>query len=422
MQLVFLYIFYSSLFPFVFLYGLFSKKLRGSILERLLFGKWIDCFRELKEKEVLWFHAASLGELSGIEAIVKLFSKDSYNILLTTTSGTAQAKALGLKQQGLVSSVAYLPFDHPYLMKCLVNKLNLKLCVIAETELWPSMISVLSKKNIPLFLVNARISDFTINKYKLISFIIREMLRKFEIIFAQSEIDRERFLLLGARPDSIKVIASSKYDFDLEKFKLNFSDISKRDFFLSEDSQVLVAGSVREGEEELIISSFVELKKKIENLALIITPRHPERFNEVFSILKSHGLEVTRWSEGGPKVETNVILLDTIGKLQQAYYISDVSFVGGSLVNIGGHNPLEPAFFAKPIIFGKYMQNSKIIADELIACGGALEVYGENLSEILLRLFLERECRESIGNQAYIYASQYVGVSKQVKEEIQKAL
>jgi 3-deoxy-D-manno-octulosonic-acid transferase len=310
------------------LYKATQKKYKDAIPAKF-FLKNNSSFKENK----IWFHTCSMGETRGIKPIIEKF--DEVNISVITNTGYAEA----LKY---TSNVRYLPFETllPFWIK------KQKLLVVMEAELWYMLFLLAKQKGSKTVLINARISDKSYNSYKKFSFLYKRVFQNIDKIFAQNESDKKRLEELGAK--NIEVIGNIKL--------ANLPKITNE--YEKPDCQIITAGSTHEGEEELILKAWDNSMGK-----LIIAPRHPERFESVFGLIKEYALEneITfhRWSEQ-KELSSDIILLDTIGELNNIYKISDIVVLGGGFVeNSGGHNPIEAAYFGCKLISGENIFNQK---------------------------------------------------------------
>ncbi|MCX7770009.1 MAG: 3-deoxy-D-manno-octulosonic acid transferase [Proteobacteria bacterium] len=337
-------------------------------------------------------HCVSVGEiLSAIPFINKISQMFKKNIILTTTTQTGW-KIANEKLKNTVKKIEFFPFDFPFAVLSFINIYSPRCIIITETELWPNVIFFSKLKKIPLFVINGRISDRSFPRYKKLRWFFRKFL-DYPFFLMQGELDKERIIEIGAIQEKVIVTGNIKYDFMLEDQKFK-----REDFGLSNNDLVVIAGSTHNGEEEIILQTFKELKNNFKNLKLIIAPRHPERFGIVENLMKEKGFKYTLRIEN--KFTEEVMLLNTIGELKIFYSLCDIAFVGGSLVNIGGHNIIEPAVFEKPVIFGPYMHNFRDISESFLKNGGALQVNEETISKKLLELLSNSELRKAMGKKA----------------------
>jgi len=400
------------LLPFFLVFAAFSNKLRTSIPERLGFGGWND----FSSKRSIWIHAASMGELEGVRPFIKeLRKRSSLPIVITTTSQTGRKKARELEG---VLYVELLPVDVPTLLARVVAKIDPAVFFNFETEIWPNLFSILAWRSVPIVVVNGRISDKSYSTYRTIRSLIRPFLEKISLAFVQSQVDKERFHELGVSEGRLAVAGCTKFDSPVQAASDNTNRL-RAELKIPEDATLLVCGSVRPGETEIILRVFKGLKDQFPNLKLLLAPRHPERFLDEEKLVQSFSLSLSKRSAATEAAE--VFLLDSLGELKDAYSIGDLCFVGGTLVPIGGHNPMEPAQFGKPVIFGQYTGNVKDAARDLKGAGAAREVEGEAaLKSVLCEILTDRSLQLAMGQAALSVSSRHVGASERIFEELER--
>jgi 3-deoxy-D-manno-octulosonic-acid transferase len=313
----------------------------------------------------IWIHAVSVGEVqAAIPLINHLRKQYPHRQLLVTTvtlTGAARVRAVF----GTAVQHSYIPFEFPHAVALFFRNVDPAAALIMETEIWPNIYRGCGVRRVPLVLVSARISPRSIRGYRRLLPLIRETLSHGIIIAAQTSSDAERFLSLGASPRRTHVTGSIKFDIELPTEIIATGRSMRRD--LLGDRAVWIAASTHEGEEKLLLQAHQALLKRFPRLLLILVPRHPERFAEVRGLIDKSGLEVVSRTEGRACSDaTNVLLGDTMGEVPLFYAMSDIAFVGGSLVPIGGHNLLEPAIQGLPLITGPHLFNSQDIADMFV--------------------------------------------------------
>ncbi|MCX5703052.1 MAG: 3-deoxy-D-manno-octulosonic acid transferase, partial [Candidatus Omnitrophica bacterium] len=306
----------------------------------------------------IWIHAVSVGEAMAIKGLLEGLRKVSNkNFVISTVTNTGNKIAQGLAGGG--DFVTYLPLDFSFIVRSVINRINPSVFVIAETEIWPNLISYLSRKKIPVITVNGRISDASFKGYLSIKFLLKPILEKVTLFCVQSERDAQRLSCLGVSQDKIRITGNMK--FDIKGHKIEGLADYRLKLKLGPQDKLLVAGSTHPGEEELILEAYKDLCRDFGDLKLVIAPRHPQRCKEVAKIVSRAGFRsvfISSLPAQCPSCMTSpVFLLDTVGQLVSFYALADIVFVGGSLVKKGGHNILEPASCAKPILFGPYMFN-----------------------------------------------------------------
>ncbi len=316
-----------------------------------------------RKKKPLWIHAASLGEVLALKPLVKKIISEfgSERVILSCITQT------GFKIAKLeFGDVFFLPLDFSFLIKKYINLIK-PVCFIAfETEIWPQLFSTLHQENIPIVIVNGRISDRAFKNYRRFKFFFKRVLRKVSLFLMQSELYKQRIIELGADSEKVQVLGNLKYEasqIPLNKKENEFYESLKEKF---KDKKIILGASTHRGEEIVLLEVFKRLIKEFKDLILFICPRHPERRNEIKELIKREGFTCTFLSRDSNFMvsASNIIIVDLIGVLRPLYKLSYISFVGGSLIKFGGHNILEPAYFAKSIITGPFYDNFKDIVTD----------------------------------------------------------
>lgn len=369
---------------------------------------------------LIWVHAVSVGEvIASLPLLQKL--KDRYpsaSLLLSTITDTGQKVAMEKASEG--TKVIYLPFDLSFILERTLKNIQPNLFITIETELWPNLLMTLKKRKIPAVVMNGRISDDSFKGYKKIKFFMQSIISCVDLFCMQDAVYAGRIKELGAPEDKVRVIGSFKFD---TVPSLNILEWTK---LISHP--VIIAGSTHRGEEDLIVSSYIELKKDFPDLSLIVAPRHPERFKEVEELVKKKGLEYIKRSEiEGQETRDKgqrkglIVILDAVGELASVYSVSDVAVIGGSFIEHGGQNLLEPAFWGKPIICGPHMENFPF-AKEFYEKGAAIETDSSSLCEKLKELLQSAEKRKSMGNKARGLYNEKAGAVERAMKEIERYL
>ena len=333
-------------------------------------------FSDLKKEDYIWIHCSSVGEVNLSEDLVnKFYSISRKNILISVFTDTGYENAVKKYSAKNKIKVIYFPIDDKDKIQEILKKINLQLLVLVETELWPNLINEVNKNKSRIVIVNGRISDRSYPRYKKMKFLLKSMLGKIDYFYMQSEIDKNRIIDLGASNEKVENIGNLKFSISLEKY----SDEEKKEYkeFLNIlDRKIFVAGSTRTGENEIILNVFEKLK----NTVLIIVPRHLENVDKIINLIDKSNLSFIKYSEieKGNTNKKDIIVVDKMGVLRKLYSISDIAFVGGTLVNIGGHNLLEPLFYRKNPIFGKYTQNVTDISKEILKRNIGFQVQNES--------------------------------------------
>ncbi|MEA5113430.1 MAG: 3-deoxy-D-manno-octulosonic acid transferase [Geobacteraceae bacterium] len=336
--------------------------------------------RELSEisgHDTIWVHAVSVGETMAVKTLLKELRKKypQSKIVLSNVTETGRKIALQLPE---IDLCIYFPFDFRLAVRKILKSIKPDLVVIAETELWPNFIRETARRRIPLVLVNGRISDRSFVRYKKLEWVFRDVLGFFSALCMQTEEDGRRIKSLGAVPERVHVAGNLKYDVPVKCLDSREVGALRKEYHVPPSATVFTAGSTHQGEEEPVLGAYNELLKENSNLFLVLAPRHPERAAKVVELLQTAGMKYLLRS----KLDCNtpvmgsgeVLLLDTVGELAKMYSFSDVVFVGGSLVPVGGHNLLEPASLGVPVLFGPYMNNFKEIRSLVLKNGGGIEV------------------------------------------------
>ena len=329
-------------------------------------------------RRVVWVHAVSVGEVLAVSRLVKELAEAlseaatghdelPWTIVVSTTTRTGQALA---RHRFGAERVFYFPLDLPFAVRPYLRVLAPAMLVLAESELWPRMVHECERAGVPVAVVNARLSDRSFRRASRVRRLWARVLGKVTLWMAQSEADAQRLLSLGAKKDAVLVAGNLKYDLRA----MGETPMSRRLGALLSKSQVVLAGSTLEGEESLFLGAWPEIHGSFPRATLLIAPRHPERFERVLAAVRDSGFPFFRCSQllaaAEPIPPGAVLLLDTIGDLAAMYGLADVAFVGGSLVQKGGHNPLEPARFGIPVFMGPSFQNFRDIVSKMRAGDG----------------------------------------------------
>lgn len=368
----------------------------------------------------LWIHAVSVGEAIAAFPLVQQIRDrhPALPVVFTTTTPTGSERVV--RQFGSAVHHAYLPYDLPGSVARFLDRAGPRLAVIMETELWPNMYAACAARGIPLIVANARLSARSAAAYRRVAPFARAVLRQATLIAAQSGEDAGRFLALGAPPDRVRVTGNLKFDLTVP------DDVPERGAALRSAwgarRPVWIAASTHEGEEELVLDAHA--RAQAPGLLLILVPRHPERFDRVAALSQARGLNLVRRSENRPcNPETEVYLGDSMGELLLLYAAADVAFVGGSLVPTGGHNPLEPAALARPVLHGPHMFNFAEISRLLQSAGGSREVRDSGeLARSLEELLTRNGPGIAMGERARAVVTQNRGALGRLLESIEELL
>ena len=318
------------------------------------------------QKDVLWVHAVSVGEVNASLPLLRSLLDTYNNLDLLVTTTTPTGSEILRRTMGNRIKHQYIPIDLPYCINKFLNFWKPKALLILETEIWPNIINECNKRKIFIGVINARLSEKSKKNYLNIKSLITPSLDKIDLLVAQYDSDKKRFNELIKEKD-IKISGNLKYEIEIPSELANISNTIKESWSIEgEDRPILIAASTHETEEEIILEAFSELLRSVSNALLIICPRHLERFSQVYNLIIKKGFKVARRSNKD-QVDSNieVLLGDTMGELNLLYSVSDIAFVGGSLIDHGGQNIIEPASLGKPICSGPNLRNFEDVASEL---------------------------------------------------------
>lgn len=349
-------------------------------------------------QQSIWIHAVSVGEVLAISGVVDALKTrfPDREIYISTTTLTGLKLA---REKFGFERVFYLPLDLPFAIKPFLSAIQPALLVLAETEFWPNLLHIAARIGCQIAVVNARISDRSFPGYRRFRILLKRVLENVDLFLAQNEVDQDRLIAIGAIPERVRVAGNLKFDVKAPAESALSRELRRS---LQQDQRILVFGSTVEGEEEVVIAPFKSVLKEYPKALIILAPRHPERFDAVAELLRGAGLNFWRRSawHASPLVG-GVLLLDTIGELASVYSIADLAFVGGSLVPRGGHNILEPAQFAKPILVGPYYENFREIVRAFLAANAVRVVNAEELGSAVLNLLGQRHEATQLGSRAF---------------------
>lgn len=392
--------------PFIYLRRLRNGK-RAHLRERL--GHSLTP-RKTSSRKTIWIHAVSVGEVKAIQPLAALLEKKGFELLISTTTETGQKLACNLFKNS--AHVFYFPFDLPGTCHRFIKNLAPDLILLTETEFWPNFINAASQAKVPIIVINGRISDRSYPRYRRAASLLKPVLDRIDHFCMQSRQDKERILTLGVAPEKVNWVGNLKFDYQLEEEDPNFletlivSSLGSLSGDGNEQRLIWLCGSTREGEEDLLLPVFLSLKERHPLLKWILVPRHPHRCPGVKTLLEKAGVSCALRSTLSPSSEpgrqpVDCIIVDTIGDLLHLYPTADLVYIGGSLVPTGGQNPIEPAAFAKPILFGPHMENFREIAQSFVDNYAALQVSTpEELRERLEALIKDHNTQKWLGRNA----------------------
>ncbi len=378
----------AGLIPYYLLRGARYGKNRRGIRERL--GHYTaEQLSALEGGQIIWVHAVSVGETRAAIPLLKGLRQKypGARILLTNVTETGHAVA---QKNTDIDICLFFPFDFSWTVRRVLQLIRPQLIIIVETEIWPNFARQAKLLDIPVLLVNGRISDRSFPRYRLVRVLLRPVLRCFAAFCMQSQVDAERIVQLGAAISRVENTGNLKFDHALRDISSEALQQLRQEYRLPENVQIIAAGSTHAGEEVLLLECFLQLIAQGKELILLLVPRHPERSRELSELLEEKGIDFSlrsRLAGDAPFLSSGqVLLVDTLGEVLNLYSLSDLVFVGGSLVPVGGHNLLEASLCSKPVLFGPHVQNFREISAKLSRSGAGIQV--ENQQQLLDRCAL----------------------------------
>lgn len=398
----------ALLSPLIFIKLLGDKDWREAFWQRFSIKKIIP--HDLADDSPVWFHAASVGE---VNASIRLLSEmrkkwPQRKLVVSTFTPTGRKAAL---EKLDAHAVFFLPIDLSFTIKRAVKEIMPQMLILMETEIWPNLIRECGRNNIPVVIVNGRISDKSLGKYKRLRPLLKEVFCYVSLVLTESEESRKRYISLGANADKVMTTGNLKFDIPIDKKPV--VAIEKW------DGPIFIAGSTRDEEEDKVLSAYLDARQKCPHLKLILAPRHLHRMEEVEKVLMDKGLDYEKFSGLKDSISAQVLLVDTLGELSFLYPYGDVVFVGGSLVPLGGQNMLEPALCGKPVLFGPHVENFREAARILTEGGGALTVEDSaDLGKTLSKLLGNPQERSTMGERAKVSAMEHQGATEKTISEL----
>jgi 3-deoxy-D-manno-octulosonic-acid transferase len=406
-----MYLLYSLLTLVVFLvmspYFLYQaihhKKYFGNFRQRL---GYLPISFNIDGDESIWIHAVSVGEALTARAVAADLKARYPRLRLFLSTTTMAGQQVARRNLQDVDAVFYFPFDWTFIVRRTLAIVKPRAFIMVETEIWPNLLRECRARGVKTFLINGRISPRSYSRYRLVRPLFRRVLDHVDQFCMQSEASARRLIDLGADPKRVTVTGSLKFDSLPVPTPMAHGKPRERvlRFFRIPASRlVVIAGSTLRGEEAAVLRAFAQVKIRSPKAMAILAPRHPERFDEVERLAREAGFSTVRRTNLAIDAEprADVVVLDTLGELAQLYQLATVVFVGGSLVDSGGHNILEPAVFGKPVLFGPHMRNFREIADTFLANDAAVQVHSDReLADAMLKLLVDPIRRARLGAAA----------------------
>lgn len=399
-------------------------------------GKYAHSFRERlgalgpdinpSNRPSIWIHAVSVGEVLAARALLPGLRAryPQAPILVSTTTRTGRDVAA--RQLGTIDGLFYFPLDFAFSVRRVLDRVRPAVVVIVETEIWPRLLHECRRRQVPVVLINARVSDRSFPRYRAARTWLRPVLADFSRLCAQSQRAADRLRAMGAPEDRLVVTGSLKFDaLDWQAVERPDPHPVLRCFVGADERPVFVAASTLRGEDELVLDAFEQLRTAEPTALLVLVPRHPERFDAVTALAQSRGWRVARRTELVPDapLEADVVVVDTMGELAALFSLATVVFVGGSLVDAGGHNILEPALFGVPVVVGPSMHNFAEISAMFLEAGALVQVTdGNALTTAVLALFADQGGRRDLGARGRALLERHRGAATRTIDEIAAVL
>ncbi len=395
---VYYLLFFLVTLPYWVLKFLTSQKYRTGFLQRL--GLVVP--RE-GNRPCVWLHGVSVGEILAARELIRLMREKRPEIEIVLSVTTKTGFGVAKKNYPDVSKIFFFPMDISMFVSRTMRRIRPDLIVMVELELWPNFFLCARRRGVPVAFVNGRITRRSFEGYRMIGWILDQVLPACEVVAVQNRLYGERLVLLGAGGDRVKVTGNMKYDNISTAPDAEFAGRLRSDLGIGAGERVIIGGSIHPGEDETLLAVYSALKDRFADLRLVLVPRHPEQFDRAERLARSRGMDVVRRTAGPATSSAGrpVVLLDTVGELGAAYALAEIIFVGGSLVPHGGQNMLEPAGLGKAVMFGKHTFNFKTDVDLLLSNGAAIEVgSAEELQRNFEALLSDMQRTAELGRRA----------------------
>ena len=365
----------------------------------------------------IWIHALSVGEVVSAIPLIRSLRREYPSREIVFTVATTQGMKIARDElEREVKFFIPMPLDFWWSVRKVVNHIQPSIFLLVETDIWPGLISRLKKSGIKTIIINGRVSPRTFLSYKRFRFLSRRLLNAMEICLMQSELDKKRLLQVGVLPSKVKNVGNIKFDRKWMPMDQKEHDHWLQNLNIKSGNRLWVAGSTHEGEEEIVLGVFKRLLRHFPTLSLVLAPRRIERSEDILGLSLNQGLKtMLRTDLHGDRAPFEVLILNTIGELDRIYGLAEISFVGGSLIPIGGHNLLEPASYGCPVLFGPHTHNFILMSELLIEAGGGKRVRDmEDLLETMKGLLSDPEKAKIMGASAKEVVEKNRGALKRV--------
>lgn len=389
-------------------------KLRHGFKRRL--GIYPKNWPQVGEGRRIWLHGASAGDVLALMPLVRELHERAPGIQIIVSTITNSGCAMAERERAAFAAITYLPYDLPGSVRRALDRIRPDVLVLEYTELWPQLVHAAADRGIPLVLHNGRFSQARLGRYRWLFGVAGNLLRRFTALLMRNENEAEAARRLGAPEPALRVTGNTKFDNLGSAPPSAKVDELRVAAAFGDEHLVWVAGSTHDGEEELLLDVFTSLRQQFANLRMIIAPRYVERADKVAALARKRGLSVRRRSEPGQPPD--LLVLDTIGELAACYMLGDLVFVGGSFVDRGGQNILEPAACSKPVLFGPNMQNFADSVQVLLGRGGVQVASPGQLERVMTDLLHRPEHREELGRLASMQVTKARGAAARNAEVI----
>lgn len=398
----------------------FKKKYRDSLFKRFGWG-----FPEINKggRQLIWVHAVSLGETRAVAALVKTLKTQTDNpiIVFSTTTETGNVEAgrtIG------ADHVVYLPFDFGWVVRGIIKKVAPDLVILCESDFWYNFLDAAKQQGAVTILVNGKLSISSMQRFGKFPFFTKRLFSLLDLLCVQSHLYRQRFEAIGVPSDKIVVTGNMKFDGDYGKLPLDQLESWRQELGLQKGDPVLVIGSSHHPEEVQLLEVLAHVWKTFPSLRVLLVPRHPERFNDVATLLQRSQIPFRRLSQKNAGVEApQVVLIDAMGLLRKCYQLADIAIVAGSYTaKVGGHNILEPSWYGVPVVFGPCMASQPDLVELVKEYHAGMQVPLEQLSDVLLDLLKEPSRRQALGGEGLRLVSDIHGATNKTFESIKKQM
>ena len=409
--------------PFLFVKAILTPRYRGRMLRRLGKGLVLDLAGFPSGRPRIWIHALSVGETASARSMIKELRQRMPDAVIifsaTTRSGEVYCRRT---LADWVDVFVSFPFDIYWIVKRFVRLIDPDLFVLIETDFWPNFLHILKAENKPSMLVNGRVSTSSFRNYRRLKFFFRPMFVSFDFLAMQTDDDVRKMVSLGVEPERVKALGNLKYDTIVPVAAAGKVLLSRSDLGIPEKKLLWIAGSTHPGEEEILFRVFNRVLVKMPELFLVVAPRSIDRGDSLLALAEKQGL-IGYLRTDEPRKNSQIMILNTMGELAASYGICDLAFVGASLVCKGGHNPLEPAGFGKPVLFGPYMDDFSEISRDLLQAKGCLMVQDEEeLCDVLEKMVSEPDYRIEMGRRGAEFVLCQQGVTEKHLDVISRFL